>query len=70
MSVDIQRAHQLLDQFGPGQLAAVVNLLETMVRFWQERQGTWRQLLSDLAIAELWTIFAVRQKGPYWPEAA
>lgn len=28
---DNQRAHHLLDQLGPGQLAAVVHLLETMV---------------------------------------
>jgi hypothetical protein len=26
-----QHAHQLLDQLGPGQLAAVVHLLETMI---------------------------------------
>ena len=32
MSVDLQRAHQLLDQLGPGQLAVVVPLLEVMVR--------------------------------------
>jgi hypothetical protein len=31
MSADIQHAHHLLDQLGPGQLAAVVHLLETMV---------------------------------------
>ena len=31
MVADIQHAHQLLDQLGPGQLAAVVHLLETMV---------------------------------------
>jgi hypothetical protein len=28
---DKQHAHQLLDQLGPGQLAAVVHLLETLV---------------------------------------
>jgi len=28
---DNQHAHRLLDQLGPGQLAAVVHLLETMV---------------------------------------
>ncbi|HUS04804.1 MAG TPA: hypothetical protein VMZ52_00800 [Bryobacteraceae bacterium] len=28
---DKEHAHQLLDQLGPGQLAAVVHLLETMV---------------------------------------
>lgn len=31
MAVDKQHAHQLLDQLGPGQLDAVVHLLETMV---------------------------------------
>lgn len=31
MAADIQHAHHLLDQLGPGQLAAVVHLLETMV---------------------------------------
>jgi len=31
MATDKQHAHQLLDQLGPGQLAAVVHLLETMV---------------------------------------
>jgi len=31
MAIDRQHAHHLLDQLGPGQLAAVVHLLETMV---------------------------------------
>ncbi|MGA2268860.1 MAG: hypothetical protein ABSH44_10365 [Bryobacteraceae bacterium] len=31
MAADIQHAHHLLDQLGPGQLTAVVRLLETMV---------------------------------------
>jgi len=31
MAIDKQHAHQLLDQLDPGQLAAVVHLLETMV---------------------------------------
>jgi hypothetical protein len=31
MATDNQHAHQLLDQLAPGQLAAVVHLLETMV---------------------------------------
>ena len=31
MAADRQHAHQLLDQLGPGQLATVVHLLETMV---------------------------------------
>jgi hypothetical protein len=31
MAADIQHAHQLLDQLGPGQLAAVVHLLETII---------------------------------------
>lgn len=31
MAADRQHAHDLLDQLGPGQLAAVVHLLETLV---------------------------------------
>ena len=31
MATDKQHAHQLLDQLGPGQIAAVVHLLEVMV---------------------------------------
>jgi len=31
MAADIQHAHELLDQLEPGQLSAVVHLLETMV---------------------------------------
>jgi hypothetical protein len=31
MSFDKQHVHQLLDQLGPGQLAAVVQLLEVMI---------------------------------------
>lgn len=31
MAADIQHAHHLLDQLRPGQLAAVVHLLETML---------------------------------------
>ena len=31
MNADIQHAHHLLDQLGPGQLAAVVHVMETMV---------------------------------------
>jgi hypothetical protein len=31
MAIDKHHAHDLLDQFGPGQLAAVVHLLEAMV---------------------------------------
>ncbi len=31
MAADKQHAHNLLDQLGPGQLAAVVHLLETML---------------------------------------
>jgi hypothetical protein len=31
MAADIQHAHRLLEQLGPGQLAAVVQLLEAML---------------------------------------
>jgi hypothetical protein len=41
MGSDVRHAHQLLDQLGPDQLAAVVHLLETMVS--HEDSGT----LSD-----------------------
>jgi hypothetical protein len=50
MAADIQHAHQLLDQLGPGQLAAVVHLLETIVS--PEEDG---DVLSDAerkAVAE------------------
>jgi hypothetical protein len=33
MAIDKQHAHELLDQLGPGQLAAVVHLLESIVSF-------------------------------------
>jgi hypothetical protein len=37
-----QQAHALLDQLGPGQLAAVVHLLETMIS--PEEDGDTKQL--------------------------
>ena len=49
MAADRQHAHHLLDQLGPGQLAAVVHLLETMV------SPEERDTLSDVerkAVAE------------------
>jgi hypothetical protein len=33
MAIDKQHVYQLLDRLGPGQLAAVAHLLETMVSF-------------------------------------
>lgn len=50
MAVDIQHAHQLLDQLGPGQLAAVVHLLETMVA--PEEDGDTLSPAEAKAIAE------------------
>ena len=50
MSVDIQHAHHLLDQLGPGQLAAVVHLLETMVP--PEEDGDTLSNAERKAVAE------------------
>ena len=50
MAADIQHAHHLLDQLGPGQLAAVVHLLETMVL--PEEDGDTLRPAEAKAIAE------------------
>jgi hypothetical protein len=50
MSADIQHAHRLLDQLGPGQLAAVVHLLETMVS--PEEDGDTLSNAERKAVAE------------------
>ncbi|HVP45177.1 MAG TPA: hypothetical protein VMT32_01290 [Bryobacteraceae bacterium] len=50
MAADIQHAHHLLDQLGPGQLAAVVHLLETMVS--PEEDGDTLSPAEAKAIAE------------------
>jgi hypothetical protein len=50
MAVDRQHAHQLLDQLGPGQFAAVVHLLETMVS--PDEEGNTVSNAERKAIAE------------------
>ena len=50
MAADIQHAHHLLDQLGPGQLAAVVHLLETMVS--PEEDGDTLSDAERKAVAE------------------
>jgi hypothetical protein len=45
-----QHAHRLLDQLGPGQLAAVVHLLETMIS--PEEDGDTLSPAEARAIAE------------------
>jgi hypothetical protein len=46
MAADRQHAHRLLDQLGPGQLAAVVHLLETMVYDEDELTGEDHQAVA------------------------
>jgi hypothetical protein len=50
MAADIQHAHQLLERLGPGQLAAVVHLLETMVP--PEEDGDTLSNAERKAVAE------------------
>ncbi|HTQ56147.1 MAG TPA: hypothetical protein VMI94_16880 [Bryobacteraceae bacterium] len=50
MAADIQHAHHLLDQLGPGQFAAVVHLLETMVS--PEEDGDTLSDAERKAVAE------------------
>ena len=50
MPADRQHAHSLLDQLGPGQLAAVVHLLQTMLS--PEEDGDILSNAERKAIAE------------------
>jgi len=50
MAANIQHAHRLLDQLGPGQLAAVLHLLETMVS--PEEDGDTLSNAERKAVAE------------------
>jgi hypothetical protein len=50
MAPDKQHAHQLLDQLGPGQLAAVVQLLETMIS--PDQDGDTLSSAERKAVAE------------------
>jgi len=49
-----QHAHQLLEQLGPSQLAAVVHLLETMVSPDEERDTLSRAEREAVAEADEW----------------
>jgi len=50
MAADLQHAHHLLDRLGPGQLAAVVHLLETIVS--PEEDGDTLSAAERQAVAE------------------
>jgi hypothetical protein len=54
MAADIQHARQLLDQLGPGQLAAVVHLLETMVSPEEDGDGLSDAERKAVAEADEW----------------
>ena len=54
MAADIQHAHHLLDQLGPGQLAAVVHLLETMVSPEEDRDTLSIAERKAVAEADEW----------------
>ena len=54
MSADAQYAHHLLDQLNPGQLAAVVHLLETMVSPEEDRDTLSNAERKAVAEADEW----------------
>jgi len=54
MAADRQHAHHLLDQLGPGQLAAVVHLLETMVSPEEDRDTLSEAERKAVAEADEW----------------
>lgn len=54
MAADRQHAHDLLDQLGPGQLAAVVHLLETMVPHEEDRDTLSKAEREAVAEADEW----------------
>jgi hypothetical protein len=54
MAADINHAHQLLDQLGPGQLAAVVHLLESMVSPEEDRDTLSNAERKAVAEADEW----------------
>lgn len=54
MSADAQHAHDLLDQLSPGQLAAVVHLLETMVSPEEDRDTLSNAERKAVAEADEW----------------
>ena len=54
MAADRQHAHHLLDQIGPGQLAAVVRLLETMFSPEEDRDTLSEAERKAVAEADEW----------------
>jgi hypothetical protein len=54
MATDAQHAHHLLDQLGPGPLAAVVHLLETMVSLEEDRDTLSPAERKAVAEADEW----------------
>ena len=54
MIIDRQHAHQLLDQLDPGQLAAVVHLLETMISPEEDRDTLSDAERKAVAEADEW----------------
>jgi hypothetical protein len=54
MAADVQHAHHLLDQLGPGPLAAVVHLLETMVSPEEDRDTLSNAERKAVAEADEW----------------
>ena len=54
MAIDKQHVYQLLDQLGPGQLAAVVLLLETMVSPGENGHTLSNAELKAVAEADEW----------------
>lgn len=54
MAADIQHAHHLIEQLGPGQLAAVVHLLETMVSPEEDRDTLSNAERKAVAEADEW----------------
>ena len=54
MAADMQHAHHLLEQLGPGQFAAVVHLLETMVPPDEDRDTLSHAERKAVAEADEW----------------
>ena len=54
MAIDKHHAHDLLDQLGPGQLAAVVHLLETLVSPEEDRDTLSTAERKAIAEADEW----------------
>ncbi|MGH9810101.1 MAG: hypothetical protein ACRD9W_23100 [Terriglobia bacterium] len=54
MASDLRHAHQLLDQLGPGHLAAVVHLLETLVSHEEARDTLSNAERKAIAEADEW----------------